>query len=348
MKVGVVNMHCPFVWGGAEFLTDSLAERARRRGHQVEVIRIPFQWYPDEQVLAHMLACRLMRVGGDGMDLMIGIKFPAYLCPFPNKKLWLCHQFRQVYDMWGSELGGVPDTPAGRGLRAAVKAADADALAQVKGGLFTISQMVADRMKRFNGVTVDEVLRHPLDRPEVFRPGEFGDYFFYPSRMGTMKRQHVAVEALRHTRRPVHLVLAGKPDSDAYGADLLKKIETWGLKDRVTLLGWVTEEEKAKWMSGACGVVYTPVDEDSYGYVTLEGFHSHKPVLTFTDSGGTLEVIEDGRNGLVLDPTPEGLAAGMDRLLDDKRLARELGEDAFATIARHRIDWEYVLDRLVG
>jgi glycosyltransferase involved in cell wall biosynthesis len=158
----------------------------------------------------------------------------------------------------------------------------------------------------------------------------------------------VAVEALRYTRRPVHLVLAGKPDSDAYGDDLQKKVDDWGLRDRVTFLGFVSEEDKAKWMRGACGAVYLPFDEDSYGFVTLEAFHSHKPVLTFTDSGGTSEVIEHDRNGLILEPTPQSLAAGMDRLADDKPKAREMGEEAFATLARHRIDWEYILDRLVG
>lgn len=348
MKVGVVNVQCPFVWGGAEYLADSLAERVRGRGHQVEVIRIPFQFDTPDQVAAHMLACRLLRVSTGGLELMIGHKFPAYLCPFPHKRLWLFHQFRQVYDLWGSPLAGYPDTPAARGLRQLVAAADADTFEQVKGGLFTNSRIVADRLQRFNNVTADEVLYPPLNRPEVFGPGGFGDYFFYPSRMGTMKRQHVAVEALRHTRQPVKLVLAGKADSDAYGDDLRRKVEAWGLTDRVKLLGWVTEEQKAEWMRGACGAVYLPVDEDSYGFVTLEAFHSHKPVLTFTDSGGTGEVIESGRNGLILEPTPRALAEGMDALFADRTKARDMGAEAFATLSRHRIDWEHVLDRLVG
>lgn len=347
MKVAVVNAQCPFVRGGAEILADSLAGRIRRRGHQVEVIQIPFKWYPPEAIPEHMLACRLLRLDAGGLDLMIAHKFPAYLCPFPNKKLWLFHQFRQAYDLWGTEFAALPDTPAGRGIRAMIAAADADLFSRCK-GVYTNSRIVADRLKRFTGVTADEVLYPPLDRPELFGPGEFGDYFFYPSRIGAAKRQHVAVEALRHTRRPVRLVLAGKPDSDLYGDDLNRKIDAWGLRDRVTSLGWVSEEDKAKWMRGACGAVYLPFDEDSYGFVTLEAFHSHKPVLTFTDSGGTGEVIEHDRNGLILPPTPQALADGMDRLFDDRRRAREMGEEAFTTLARHHIDWEHILDRLVG
>ena len=67
-------------------------------------------------------------------------------------------------------------------------------------------------------------------------------------------------------------------------------------------------------MRGAFASLYLPFEEDSYGYVTLEAFHSHKPVLTFTDSGGTDEIVEDGVNGMMLEPTPEALARGMETL----------------------------------
>ena len=35
-----------------------------------------------------------------------------------------------------------------------------------------------------------------------------------------------------------------------------------------------------------------------------------KPVITCTDSGGTAELVRDGVNGLVVEPTPEALARG--------------------------------------
>ena len=124
MNVGIVNVQCPFVWGGAEYLAESLAERIRGRGHRTELIRIPFQWSPEEQVPSHMLACRLMEVRGAGMDLMIAHKFPAYLCPFPNKKLWLFirtasgaiyrRQYSTSWNTWAEVPGGgvTPSGPA--------------------------------------------------------------------------------------------------------------------------------------------------------------------------------------------------------------------------------------------
>ena len=40
-------------------------------------------------------------------------------------------------------------------------------------------------------------------------------------------------------------------------------------------------------------MVFAPFDED-FGYVTLESFLAHKPVITATDAGGPLEFVEDG------------------------------------------------------
>ncbi len=347
MKIAIVNAQAPFVRGGAEYLADSLATRLTGRGHKVAHVRIPFKWYPPAAVVEHVLACRLMRVDTGNPDLVIALKFPAYLCPFENKKVWLLHQFRQVYELWGTPFAGMPDEPETRRVRDMVIQADNLCLRDAK-ELYTNSKIVAGRLKRYNDIDADGVLYPPLDRPELFGPGEHGDYFFYPSRLNAIKRQHVAVEAMRHVRSPFRLVLAGKPDTEAYGAELRRRVEEWGLQDKVQLLGWISEEEKARWMRGAFAALYLPHDEDSYGYVTLEAFHSHKPVLTFTDSGGTDEIVEDGVNGLMLAPTAEALARGMEGLWAARGRTREMGRAAHETLVNKQIHWDRIVDRLAG
>jgi hypothetical protein len=40
-----------------------------------------------------MLACRLFDLSesmGENVDLLIGLKFPAYVVPHPRKVFWLC------------------------------------------------------------------------------------------------------------------------------------------------------------------------------------------------------------------------------------------------------------------
>jgi glycosyltransferase involved in cell wall biosynthesis len=347
MNVSIVNVQAPFVRGGAEYLADSLAEKIRGRGYRVDLLRIPFKWYPPEAILDHMLACRLLDPGAGGPDLVIALKFPAYLVPFENKKVWLLHQFRQVYELWGTPHQGCVDSPESRRIRSMIIAADNRHLARTK-GLYTNSRIVADRLWRFNGIRADDILLPPLRQPELFRCGDRGDYVFYPSRLSCFKRQALAIEAMRFVRSGFRLVLAGKADEDAYQQELERLILEHGLEDRVQLLGWISEEEKARWMADAFAALYIPYDEDSYGYVTLEAFHSSKPVITLADSGGTHELVEHGHNGLILEPTAEALAEGMERLWADPARTREMGRAARETLGRRRIDWGHVLDTLLS
>jgi len=71
--------------------------------------RIPFRWDPPEKILESILACRLMRL--PNVDRVIAFKFPAYFLPHDNKILWLVHQFRQAYDLWGTPYQGMASTP---------------------------------------------------------------------------------------------------------------------------------------------------------------------------------------------------------------------------------------------
>src|SRR5262249_9066528 len=53
---------------------------------------------------------------------------------------------------------------------------------------------------------------------------------------------------------------------------------------------------------------YAPLDEDSYGYPSLEGSHANKAILTTTDSGGVTELVTDSINGYICAPEPQVLA----------------------------------------
>jgi glycosyltransferase involved in cell wall biosynthesis len=77
----------------------------------------------------------------------------------------------------------------------------------------------------------------------------------------------------------------------------------------------------------------------------VEAFSSCKAVLTCRDSGGPAELVNDGANGMVCDPTPEAVARGMRRLTDDRNLAIRLGETGAADAAR--LTWPAAVDKLV-
>jgi len=328
-------------------LADSLKLQFERYGHQAEILRIPFKWYPAENILKHMFASRLLKLEAAEPDLVIGLKFPAYMIPFPNKKLWLLHQFRQVYDLWGTPFHDFPNTPEALRIRDIIIRADNRYLREVR-EIYTNSKIVASRLKQYNNIDANAVLYPPLPMAELFHAGKAENYFFYPSRITKSKRQLVAVEAMRYVKSDFKLVLAGKADSDAEDQEIRKKIEQLGLKNRVEMLGYISDERKAELMAKAVACLYIPYDEDSYGYVTLEAFHSHKPVITFTDSGGTGELVEHGINGLIVPPTPQDLADAMEQMWSKPAWTVALGDQAHATISKHHISWDYVVERLLS
>jgi glycosyltransferase involved in cell wall biosynthesis len=343
MRVAVLNAQVPFVRGGAEQLADGLVAALRGAGHEVEYVRLPFRWHPDERILDHMLAARLLHL--PDADLVIGLKFPAYLVPHPNKVLWVLHQHRQAYDLWGTPWQGISASAEGRAVRDAIRAADDRCLADAQ-RVFTISGRVAERMRQFNGVS-PEVL-YPALLDGGYHGGPDGDYLFYPSRINVLKRQVLAVEAMRHVRSDVRLVLAGDADTPEDRARLTEMLAEPQLARRVQWLdGWIPHERKVELMAGALACLFIPFDED-YGYVTVESFTSAKAVVTCTDSGGPLEFVTDGQTGVVSEPSAEGLAEAIDRFATDRAATRRMGDAALVRLDELGISWPAVIDRLIA
>jgi len=124
MRIIVATVQVPFVRGGAEMHAEGLRDALQREGHEAEIVAVPFKWYPPSRILDCMLACRLFDLSessGAKIDCLIGLKFPAYFIPHPNKVLWILHQHRAAYDMWDTQLGGFPD---GAMVRSAIMEAD--------------------------------------------------------------------------------------------------------------------------------------------------------------------------------------------------------------------------------
>jgi glycosyltransferase involved in cell wall biosynthesis len=338
MKIAIVNNQAPFVRGGAELLAEWLHDKLEQYGHEAEIVRIPFQWNPPERIVDHMLAARLLRLVN--VDRVIALKFPAYYVPHENKVLWLLHQFRQAYDLWGTPYQDLPGTPTGHRIRNAVMDADRRYLQEAK-RIYTTSKTVGHRLNLYSGVE-SKVLFPPLLDPEPYDCEDYGDYFFFPSRITAGKRQHVAAEAMANLTSSARLIIAGQPETPMDLERLMSVIHEHALEGRVEVIPhWITDQEKLRLLAGARGVVYPPFGED-YGYVTLEAFHACKPVLTFSDSGGTLELIKDGHNGYVCEGTAE-LAEAIDELTEDRALTERLGRAALDTIDKLEISWDRVI-----
>jgi glycosyltransferase involved in cell wall biosynthesis len=341
MKVAIVSNQAPFVRGGAELLAEWLHDMLEEHGHQAEIVRIPFKWSPPEKIIDHMLAARLVRVVNT--DRVVALKFPAYFVPHEDKVLWLVHQFRQAYDLWGTPYQDLPQTPAGRRIRESVMQADRSFLPEA-GSKYAISRTVQQRLKRYCDLESD-VLYPPVLDSSIYRCREYGDYFLCPGRITAGKRQDLAIAAMEHVPGVSRLVIAGPPETPQDLRRLQLIVHERGLEKRVEIIPrWISEEEKIELFGGARAVVYLPLDED-YGLVTLEAFHSRKPVVTLEDSGGVLELVRDRVTGIVASDM-RTLATALHELAEINGLAERLGTAASEAPSALGISWERVIREL--
>lgn len=346
MKVLVVTNMAPFVRGGAEELAAHLLGRLNATaGVQAELLRIPFKWDPAERLIEEMLIARSLRL--TNVDRVIGLKFPAYLIPHERKTIWLVHQFRQAYDLFGTAYSNLPATARAGEIRAAIRRADDFCFRQAQ-EIFTIARVPRERLLKYNGFE-SEVLPLPLNNPEPFRDAGHGDYIFAGGRIDASKRQHLLVEAMRHVRSAVKLVVGGPPQSDADAERLRQVARAHGLEDRVTFeFGFLPRESIASRVNEALACAYVPLDEDAPGYVTMEAFHASKAVVTATDSGGVLDLVRDEATGYVVPPEPEALAGAFDRLFHDRARTIELGAAARALLLSLEANWPRTIERLIS
>jgi glycosyltransferase involved in cell wall biosynthesis len=345
MRLAIVNNAVPFVRGGAEHLANALTEKLREYGHQALLVRIPFRWEPSSKIAEHMLACRLLRMSG--VDRVIALKFPAYYVPHENKVVWLLHQFRQAYDLWGTPLQGLPNSREGLELRDVIFQADTSYLAEAR-KVFTNSSVTSARLKKFNGLD-SQVLLPPLLNDGQFLCREYGDYIVALGRVNQAKRQMLLVESMAHCRSNARLIIAGKTEAEEDAESIRATISERSLQDRVEFIdSYISEEQKVELLSNALACAYIPYDEDSYGYVTLESFLSSKPVITAQDSGGVHELVKHGITGTIVAANAKALAEAIDELYSNKANAQRMGEAGYDFARQRNISWGQVIQALTA
>lgn len=344
MKVIIASTMVPFIEGGATFFVEWLEKTLLQHGHTVETLLFPYYGhYPT--IFDQMLALRLLDLH-DTADRLITIRTPSYLLRHPNKIIWFIHHHRAAYDLWGTPYQDIPHTPAGLRYRDAIFESDELAFREAR-KIFTNSRTTGERLRSFNNVE-SEVLYPPLFQPERYSCGEYGDSVLYVSRLTKHKRQDLAIRSMPFVRSGAKLIIAGAPDRPGGEQELYALARSLHVEDRVTILSsWISEEKKIELFRDCLAALYFPLDEDSYGYPSLEAHHSGKCVITTTDSGGTLELIADRENGFVTEPEPQAIAGAIDRLYQDRQLARRLGEGGRQKIESLGIRWDRVVERLL-
>jgi len=150
------------------------------------------------------------------------------------------------------------------------------------------------------------------------------------ARMQRWKGVHVFVEAMAHVvqKHPDvrGVIIGGRHDLEPdYPVFVEKRISDLGLRHHVSWVGF--QSNVSHWMQ-AMDVIVHASDHEPFGMVILESMALGKPTVAGA-SGGPLEIITDGLNGLL---APYGNAVALSRsilrYIEDPSFAKSIGQAA--------------------
>jgi len=373
----------PFVFGGVERVLHGLPEAiAALTPHQVEVIKLPAAEATFWDLLDGYR--RFWALDLRHFDVVVSLKYPAWMVRHPHHVCYLQHRARSLYDLYPAELGtDVPnhlpavgrltrylDEHRGDGHDALPRFFDLvedlrDAAPTLPPETFRRPGPLIRRVVHW----LDDVALSPrairrfvaISRVVANRPG------YFPA--GVAVDVAPTVSRLRglHDAGAEYLFAPGRLDTPkridllvramrlartrlplliaGTGPDEAALRELAAGDERVRFLGFVSDPDLVDLYSLALGVLFVPYDED-HGLVPLEAMASRKPVVTCDDSGGPLEYVADGETGLVTAATPEALARAIDRLSDDPAEARRMGAHGEERV--RGVTWERAVETILG
>lgn len=137
------------------------------------------------------------------------------------------------------------------------------------------------------------------------------------------------------------LVVAGAAHADNPGLypPLEPLVERFGLGRQVVLPGRISDEDKAT-LANLADLYVAPSLYEGFGFGPLEAMSCGLPVVS-SDKSSLPEVV--GTGGLLVDPTPERLAAAMVSVLTDDQLRRSLIERGLRQAST--FSWERTADQ---
>ncbi len=77
MRIAVCAPQVPFVRGGAEIFAGRLVAELAARGHEADLVTVPYKWYPGQRVLTQAFLWRLLdleEADGRPIDLVVATK----------------------------------------------------------------------------------------------------------------------------------------------------------------------------------------------------------------------------------------------------------------------------------
>jgi glycosyltransferase involved in cell wall biosynthesis len=190
----------------------------------------------------------------------------------------------------------------------------------------------------YNGVAAEAVFDERRRIAESLRGRRQPFTFVLVGRFRESKGQDIAIQAfaqIAQKHQDVRMLLvggAGHTGDQNYFTRCRELVEALRLSKRVEFWGYVPDPERAYLTADAALMCSR---HEAMGRVTVEAMSACRPVIGF-ESGGTPELIDHDRTGLLYRGGPNDLAEKMEIYVKTPDLARSHGETAWQVArARH-------------
>lgn len=217
-------------------------------------------------------------------------------------------------------------------------------------GIVTVSRRVSEDLGRWfgrsvigkcktihNGVDIERFRPDPAGRRIVRGRHAIRENEAVLLTLGRVTREkghHLLIEALAALRRgapDIRLMVVGEGESLDRLKDMANRL---GLSESVIFAGPVDNAETASYYNASDIFVFPTLTVEGLPFVLLEAMACGKPVIA-SAIGGTVEVIRDGENGILIRPGDKtAMARQIDALIHDRNLAERLGRAAEETVRR--------------
>ncbi len=167
----------------------------------------------------------------------------------------------------------------------------------------------------------------------------------FVGRITPIKGIELVINALNLLDKEITLKIIGQVENYDYFKRLENLVRHYNLQDRVNFLGSVTHEELPEHYSSALTLVLSSLYEN-LGGVLLEAQACACPVIT-TATGGTAEVLENGKTGFLLSSrSPKEISEAINLLANDLSLRDRMGVEA-RRFVESKFSVEQYIDRII-
>lgn len=176
------------------------------------------------------------------------------------------------------------------------------------------------------GIDLNEFSPNINSKTSISESGVSSSLVTMVTRLTYWKGVEVFIKSAMYVKRNTNFIIFGEIviGREKYAAKLERMIEKLDLKERVSIR---TDKNKniPQIIATSDVIVHASLGHEPFGIIIIEAMAVGRPVIA-SKIGGPLEIITDGVDGVLIEPgNPKVLAQAISGLLEDSKLAEEMG-----------------------